>query len=640
MYYDFNGNMTSTTREELSKITVDPLTLIPHFGMFVPGQDVEGEDALEMYYASYTYNKFNEMVEARTGDATSKYQYNAEGYRTVTEVNGKKTYYVYAGDKVLLEVNDNNIRVRKNIYANDKLVVESTNSPGYNYYFYYYYNGHGDTTILQDVKYGGTVATYDYDVYGNPTEDSDIDFNNNYLFSGYQYDQETGLYYLNSRMYDPEIARFMQQDTYLGQGSDPLSLNLYSYVSNNPIRYYDPTGHILTEWDKANLSASDQQAILDATTDWESGDATQRAEAAAIAAAIRASVYGTTSAVETQASDGYTYIQYKEGDSLLNGWDLEEAVNNPKPYEPKLTTSGLSISSMKGTDVVSYGDVRVGTDIPTFVRQRIETVLVGEEIDEGTGEDIDVGSWGLFNINQILNHFNFTFDPVTHEYVSIEGAGELDIIKNKYYNMTSTNASQMAIAQYTNNVNHRSAEAYNQILNQFNVANNPRYAIRDSNGDGYPDTFCNIFLWDVTLAMGAEIPHWIDRVTGEPYVYDLDLPTYSSNESNSDYAYEMNANSTYNWLINDGVDYGWEEVTQEQAQASANNGFPTVVSWQNPNGANSGHVAMVRPIDTNEEIGATGVYIAQAGGTNFNYGDLTEGLSSNKHDDLKYYTHK
>lgn len=44
-------------------------------------------------------------------------------------------------------------------------------------------------------------------------------------------------------MYDPKVARFLQEDTYTGTADDPLSLNLYTYVKNNPLIYFDPTGH-------------------------------------------------------------------------------------------------------------------------------------------------------------------------------------------------------------------------------------------------------------------------------------------------------------------------------------------------------------------------------------------------------------
>lgn len=66
---------------------------------------------------------------------------------------------------------------------------------------------------------------------------------NSVTYAGYEYDKETGLYYLNSRMYEPTTARFLQEDTYTGDRNDPLSLNLYTYCKNEPIMYFDPSGH-------------------------------------------------------------------------------------------------------------------------------------------------------------------------------------------------------------------------------------------------------------------------------------------------------------------------------------------------------------------------------------------------------------
>ncbi|TYQ13383.1 UNVERIFIED_CONTAM: RHS repeat-associated protein [Acetivibrio alkalicellulosi] len=78
-------------------------------------------------------------------------------------------------------------------------------------------------------------------------QDGFVNEKSNIKYAGYFYDAETGLYYLNARFYDPETARFIQEDTYRGDILDPLSLNLYSYCHNNPIMYWDPTGH-WPEW--------------------------------------------------------------------------------------------------------------------------------------------------------------------------------------------------------------------------------------------------------------------------------------------------------------------------------------------------------------------------------------------------------
>jgi RHS repeat-associated protein len=53
--------------------------------------------------------------------------------------------------------------------------------------------------------------------------------NNPYRYAGYVYDDESGIYYLNSRHYDPTIARFMQEDTYWNTNN-----NIYG---GNPKKY-------------------------------------------------------------------------------------------------------------------------------------------------------------------------------------------------------------------------------------------------------------------------------------------------------------------------------------------------------------------------------------------------------------------
>lgn len=63
-----------------------------------------------------------------------------------------------------------------------------------------------------------------------------------YRYRGYRYADEKGLYYLNSRYYNPEWGRFINTDGYLGTTGELLSFNMFAYCSNNPVNRVDPSG--------------------------------------------------------------------------------------------------------------------------------------------------------------------------------------------------------------------------------------------------------------------------------------------------------------------------------------------------------------------------------------------------------------
>ena len=175
-------------------------------------------------------------------------------------------------------------------------------------------------------------------------------------------------------------------------------------------------------------------------------------------------------------------------------------------------------------------------------------------------------------------------------------------------------AYKPVIPQKTNAQGERSAEAYNEVMDAFQVATNPRYQPRNG------DTWCNIYVWDVTTAMGCEIPHYYNKKTGEPMTRDQCL-------KNPGTYYEMSANRMTKWLEKYGAQYGWVECDEATAISQANQGMPTVTV-----GTDTGHVAMVAP----QADGETGVMISQAGGRNFNHGKLSSGFG--KHP-VKYFYH-
>lgn len=263
--YDSNGNMTIKTAEVL-KPKVEGKSV--SFTVSVSGES-GNENSRETSFNQY--NHFNQMVKTTMGGQTVDNSYNGEGYRVTKTVNGDTTKYLYEADKVILEVNSQGAPQARNVYGLN-LVSRQVGAEKY----YYMYNGHADVTALVYAT-GGIAATYYYDAFGNITETSG-DVDNNITYAGYQYDEETGYYYLNARYYDPKIARFLSEDTYRGSANDPLSLNLYTYVLNNPIRYKDPTGH----WEEGdeNLSPEARDTIAEATYEYyQAENETDRAAA-------------------------------------------------------------------------------------------------------------------------------------------------------------------------------------------------------------------------------------------------------------------------------------------------------------------------------------------------------------------------
>jgi len=189
--------------------------------------------------AVYEYDNRNNMIKAVSGSDTTLSKYNGDGLRVEKKVNGNACHYAYEYDKIVLEVDGSNTQTARNIYGLS-LVKRTAGAESYSYL----YNGHGDVTAL--LNSSGNVATqYYYDAFGVITEET-ATVNNPYRYAGYQYDEESELYYLKARHYNPSLARFMQEDSYRGSIADPLSLNYYTYCNNKPLMYHDPTGHAST----------------------------------------------------------------------------------------------------------------------------------------------------------------------------------------------------------------------------------------------------------------------------------------------------------------------------------------------------------------------------------------------------------
>ena len=113
-------------------------------------------------------------------------------------------------------------------------------------YYYYVRNGQNDVIRLIDGS-NNTVVEYTYDSWGRLLSctgslASTLGTQNPFRYRGYVYDTETGLYYLQTRYYDPEVGRFINADTYVSTGQGVLGNNMYLYCGNNPVVRADDEG--------------------------------------------------------------------------------------------------------------------------------------------------------------------------------------------------------------------------------------------------------------------------------------------------------------------------------------------------------------------------------------------------------------
>ncbi|WDV47119.1 peptidoglycan-binding domain-containing protein [Clostridiaceae bacterium M8S5] len=202
------------------------------------------------------------------------------------------------------------------------------------------------------------------------------------------------------------------------------------------------------------------------------------------------------------------------------------------------------------------------------------------------------------------------------------------IIENQNWSSTKKHAYPI-IPRYINKADSRLGGVYDIIIDQFNVEMNERY-LQNNN-----KSYCNIYVWDVTKAMSAEIPHWIYRSNDSIYKYNTQI-SYSENAK---IAHELSANSVYKWMKKHHKEIGYKRVNALNAQQSANKGNPTITMWYSKFGG-SGHMQIVRPLPYNESYNPSkGVYISQAGSKNYRAIYLRNEYSKKYQNELIYYTH-
>ena len=196
------------------------------------GGIIEEKNAAGIRRFSYNSRHQQTRVETENGSVQEN-RYDAEGLRFELLENGRRTSFVYHDGELLQEEGREEQGTSYHLGAGMEAFRRGQELS-------YYHRDEQLSTVFVTDGQGEIRNSYQYDAFGIPLETTE-QLNNRIRYTGQQYDDVTGQYYLRARYYNPVAGRFMQEDVYQGDG-----LNLYAYCGNNPVVYYDPSGYAST----------------------------------------------------------------------------------------------------------------------------------------------------------------------------------------------------------------------------------------------------------------------------------------------------------------------------------------------------------------------------------------------------------
>ena len=245
------------------------------FGLDAPKETEQANPQdLFAYRRNYTWNERNLLTKSSDRNFTVHYRYGEDGQRALkyTDEGRSETLYFNNFFTIHIPTQDQNnpqgLRVHKHIFVgNSRLVTAMTHTDNHGdneeqkAKRYYYHSDHlGSAQFVTDWN-GRQYEHIEYTPYGELwIEEVAAGLDKlPFRFTGKELDEETGLYYYGARYLDPKYSRWLSGDPALndymagssvGEGGiyNHFNFNLYHYANNNPIRYTDPTGMSIDDW--------------------------------------------------------------------------------------------------------------------------------------------------------------------------------------------------------------------------------------------------------------------------------------------------------------------------------------------------------------------------------------------------------
>ena len=290
----------------------------------------------------------------------------------------------------------------------------STNGTSFQTY-YYVLNLQGDVVKLIHYIPGfeyESVATYEYDAWGNVSSSGRLAEINPLRYRGYYYDNETGFYYLQSRYYDPANRRFINADTYSSTDpGDAIGCNMFAYCGNNPVMRNDYSGDAWWHWVVATVAVVGL-AVASVVT---CGGA---AAAAMTATALISGTCTTVPAAATIITGAALGAGVAYAGSVVSAASSVKSTEEFAEYGKSAlisTTAGAVVGAVAGAINAATSCFVAGTPVLTEDGDKpIEDVTVGDYVwawDEATGTT---------ELKQVVETYVNETSELTHIFVNGE----------------------------------------------------------------------------------------------------------------------------------------------------------------------------------------------------------------------------
>ena len=292
---------------------------------------------------SYRYNYKNLRIERTDDEGTTRYVFDLAGNIIEEHDAERLTRYVFRNNKHLAKITPDG---KTYYYGTDNL---------------------GSTTVLFDedgnVVWKGEISAFGDVVLGEWIGEELFD--ERVRFTGKDYDEVTGLYYFNARWYDPQLGRFTSEDPVRD------GMNWYVYVSNNPLKFVDPTGleeaYFLytykdTEYDQ-KLKSYERNSI---------NDDVQRLEDSGSTVAVSES---------TNKSDVISAFQDNEAELIVisgHGYDGD---------------TGVQTSDRQAFSPKDLADVGIGENLKAVIFENCYQGDIKDQWQAVLGDDVEIVAW-------------------------------------------------------------------------------------------------------------------------------------------------------------------------------------------------------------------------------------------------------